>query len=176
MFNNSSFVAPGAWGSTYEDFVHLTPPFYYTPRIALLPFMSDYVLSMAIGVVLYWATALFYHGLDCSGWAWLEQYRIHDSEEMKSKNLVGKWTVIYTVLAQQAVQILLGVWWMEDEVVLGEERHSIARNSIQSAIISLMKNALGDRVGEALFAPRGEQVAYWLYWWGIPIAQFLFAM
>jgi len=150
-------------------------PFYYADRANLISLMPDKYLSIFVPVVVYWICAIPFDILDYLSPACLEKYRIHESAEVRAKNKVSKSRVIITVLFQQFLQVLLGYWWLEenDNIKLNHSR------SIQAITLTLnrfMSQLLGTE-GAVRFANTTSSLfAPWLYWWGIPCLQLLFAM
>ncbi|THH19230.1 hypothetical protein EW146_g1889 [Bondarzewia mesenterica] len=149
-------------------------PFYYVPRPSFFPGISDQALSLAAPVVAYWASSLLFHTFDISGWKWLDKYRIHDSAEVASRNLVTRTTVIWAVLFQQVIQTILGVFWMSAEdssVNPAAEMEQLAGVMARSAQV-----VLSDRAAEQWLKAEGARLVYLTYWWFIPAAQLLWAM
>ena len=70
--------------------------------------MSDETLALVAPLAAYWIYSAFFQILDSLPLHWLERYRIHESEEVKARNLASKWDVFVAVLFQQVVQTLLG--------------------------------------------------------------------
>lgn len=144
---------------------------YYTTRPALLSFCSDKILSIAAPTIVYWVFSLIFHALDVLRLPYFEKRRIHESEEVLSRNKVTIGQVVKAVLWQQVVQTLLGVWWLEDDHpgegldVLGDMAKLAPR--IATAVFVL----LGPRTGEAVLRNCGESIVRWVYWWGIPLVQ-----
>ncbi|KAA1468783.1 sphingosine hydroxylase [Dentipellis sp. KUC8613] len=156
-----------------SDLLHTTP-FYYSTNPTLFAGISDQTLALAAPIVAYWITSLFFHTLDISGWKWLDQYRIHDSAEVNSRNLATRAQVIRAVLFQQAIQTVLGIFWVSDEGGSRDYMQDISQ--LELSMKDLARSVLGKAWEEQLFHNAGPQVVYFTYWWGIPIAQFLFAM
>jgi sphinganine C4-monooxygenase len=153
----------------------LTTPFYYTANPSLLPWMSDHILALAAPVLAYWSLSLFFHFLDISDWSWLEKYRIHDSPEVKARNRCSRTDVVQAVIFQQAIQTALGFYWVSadeaDAVDHAEKMCEIGRR-----LVSMVPWILGHKWGHTVLDLRGADMAYFIYWWGIPVAQFVFAM
>jgi sphinganine C4-monooxygenase len=144
-------------------------PFYHSTKPTLLAGVSDPILSLAGPVLAYWSSSLFFHCLDTSDWKWLEKYRIHESAEIQSKNLVSRTQVVWAVIFQQLVQTVLGLFWLSDHAFEDhvQEMHRIARFSAPI----LLRVVGREWTGKLL-----SSVTYSIYWWVIPATQLLFAM
>src|SRR5689334_8226053 len=94
-------------------------PFYYSSRPSQFSAISDVYLALAAPLVAYWALSLIFHYFDQQSWKWLERARIHDSEEVKRKNLVSKSEVVGMVLFQQLIQTVAGVYWVAEDSTHG---------------------------------------------------------
>ncbi|KAH9935877.1 sphingosine hydroxylase [Epithele typhae] len=147
-------------------------PFYYSPAPALLSWLPDKHLTLALPIIAYWALSLVFHIFDVSGWEWLDKYRLHESAEVKSRNLVSKSQVVQAVILQQLVQTALGLWWIE-ETAAGEQVDHVA------AMLKLVQVAalwFGEDTVRQWLTNNGVDGLYTLYWWAIPLAKFLFGM
>ena len=155
-----------------------TYPFYYSEQQSILRGVSDKTLSLTAPLIAYWAYSLIFHVLDVYGtdWAWLVPYRIHESAEVTSRNLVSKWQVVQAVFVQQLLQTVLGVLLVDDKSSsVIDHTAKMARMSpilVQSALLWL-----GDpHVAQARLESWGASILYAVYWWFIPAAQILFAL
>lgn len=144
-------------------------PFYYSHKPALIDGLSDHRLILGAPIIAYWSLSLFFHYLDMSGWKWLEKYRIHDSAEVQSRNLATRSQVVWAVLFQQLIQTLLGVVWMSDESSKAVN-HEEAMQAIGQTLQPIVRSTIGET--RALL----PSLAYVIYWWAIPVFQFLGAM
>ena len=151
-------------------------PVYYTPRIELVPGFADNLFALAVPVIAYWVLSLFFHCLDVSNFRWLDRYRIHESEEVKSRNLVTRTHVVLAVVFQHIIQTLIGYWWIEEKPTGGQVDH--VANMLQLAPVfgRAVTFVLGEEAGAQLLAHSGADGLYTLYWWAIPIAKFFFGM
>jgi sphinganine C4-monooxygenase len=150
----------------------LSFPFYHAARPALLPFISDKNLSLAITVIAYWASSLLFHLFDQKDL--FLRYKIQESEEVKRRNKVTMYEVVRAVALQHVVQTLLGL------VVLTEDPAEIFRDHgaeiaqtgvwVERALYVL----LGAKWQSVVMEKCGLQLASWMYWWGVPLVQ-LFA-
>lgn len=175
MSGNASFSTYLAEDASLQHYVHASSPFYHTTKPHVLDSVSDEMLSLIAPVVVYWVYSLFFHFLDSQNWSFLHKYRIHESEEVKSKNLVSRTAVVWAVLFQQVIQTALGVYWMNG---VPEEIDSPLTNvsSIQNGVTLAARILLGERTATSFLQKLGPQTVWFLYWWGIPLAQLVFAM
>ncbi|KAI5122305.1 hypothetical protein M0805_002381 [Coniferiporia weirii] len=157
-----------------HHYVYAGAPFYYTPRPSVFTRMSDETLSLVLPIVTYWAYSLFFNFLDSIDAPWLNKYRIHESVEVKARNLVSKSAVLWAVLLQQVIQTALGFYWMGS----GEENLTCLADlqSIKHAVTACTQPVLGEAAALRFLRAYGPAAVKLLYWWGIPSAQLLFAM
>ena len=143
-------------------------PFYYSPKAQLVDGIPDHLLTLAAPVIAYWALSLFFHFLDISEWKWLDKYRIHESEEAKSKNLVTKSQVVWAVIFQQVIQTGLGLAALSDD-----SSHLVNHRLHLLRIATYVERCLPWLSGSPRVLARFTE---FVYWWGIPALQFLGAM
>jgi sphinganine C4-monooxygenase len=155
-----------------------TFPFYFSQNPSILPGISDKTLSIISPFVAYWVYSLLFHALDTWGAnsAWLDRYRIHESAEVRSRNLVTKWQVVLAVLLQQVFQTILGVLFVE-----GEESASVDHTAKMTGLSPILVQStllwLGNPyVAQARLEYWGSTALHFIYWWAIPTAQILFAL
>ncbi|KAK8869735.1 hypothetical protein IAR55_000303 [Kwoniella newhampshirensis] len=157
----------------------LHPPFYHTTRPSVFSFISDKNLSLLAPVVTYWIYSIFFHWLDTAQFSYFEKRRIHDSPEVLARNKVTVTQVIKAVIVQHIIQTALGYWWLEDdEAILRREvyrDHLADMAGLAPWVADATLLLLGRRTGEQLLRSRGEAMVRWIYWWGIPAFQMLFA-
>lgn len=157
----------------------LSPPFYWTHHPAVLSGISDKYLSLAIPVVLYWVYSLIFHAIDLAQIPYFEARRIHESPEVTKRNKATVLEVVKAVVVQHVIQTALGmVWFEDDETILRREVYvdHIGRMGVLAPkVANFVLLALGPRSGESVLLRYGEGLVRWMYWWGIPIAQFAFA-
>jgi sphinganine C4-monooxygenase len=147
------------FGGVCVDFTDV--PWYYSSKPSLVDGVSDHHLALAAPVVAYWLLSLFFHYLDTRDWKVLERYRIHDSAEVASRNRVSRTAVIWAVIFQQVLQTALGIVWMAHEhTVVPDHTAKIADITRQLAV----------------FVGAQPILAYYIYWWAIPLFQFFVAM
>jgi sphinganine C4-monooxygenase len=153
-------------------------PFYYNEHPSILPGVTDKTLSVIAPLVAYWALSLVFHALDTWGAnsTWLGRYRIHESAEVRSKNLVSKWHVVGAVLLQQAIQTLLGVFWVDaEDSALTDHTAKMSRMSpilVQSTLLWTGN----PQMAISHLRAWGSLVLHFIYWWAIPTFQIFFAL
>jgi sphinganine C4-monooxygenase len=152
-------------------------PFYALHRPSILPSFPDRYLSVVAPFAIYWLFSLFFHLLDSLHWPSLERYKLHEPDEVVSKNRVTVKEVIKAVLLQQALQTVLGLLWLEeDDPLKGPFRNHRADLERYGKVLGRVVIAvLGDKVGGNLWRNQGAEWTSWVYWWGVPIGQYLFA-
>ncbi|EKM50363.1 uncharacterized protein PHACADRAFT_263621 [Phanerochaete carnosa HHB-10118-sp] len=173
---NSTEPALALLSKSQVNYITAAKPLYYVARPSLSDWLPDHLLSLAAPVIAYWAASLFFHLLDISNWKALDPYRIHDSEEVKSRNLASRWDVLKAVVLQHIVQTAVGFWWIEDKPSgdLVDHVASMARKA--PALLSILRTVLGDHQGMSLWLTYGHEMLYFVYWWAIPTAKLLFGM
>ncbi|KAF9268971.1 hypothetical protein L218DRAFT_953534 [Marasmius fiardii PR-910] len=145
-------------------------PFYYSPKQSLLDGISDPNLAVVAPVVAYWVASLFFHILDTSTWKWLERFRIHESAEVQAKNRATRTEVLYAVIFQHVLQTILGIFWLQES---GNDVHHMSK--MQEWVRTLSPYILG--WARAQTKPiLLHHSAYFVYWWAIPLLQFLGGM
>jgi len=147
-----------------------TFPFYSSPEPSLVPGCPDTILALAAPVLAYWFLSLFFHSLDISEWKWLEKYRIHESSEVKTRNLATRSQVVWAVLFQQLIQTVLGLVWLAEES--GHINHVTELRRLATSMEPILARVLATHMSPQLLASATQFV----YWWGIPGVQFLSAM
>ncbi|KAG8759326.1 hypothetical protein FRC14_006166 [Serendipita sp. 396] len=175
----AGFEEPAIYSPEFADTIipaNGTYPFYFSENPSLIAGLSDKSLSLIAPLVAYWVHSLIFHALDVYGteWAWLAPYRIHESAEVKAKNLVSKSQVVWAVLVQQAIQTILGIIFVDSEETSVDHREKMARMSpilVQSTLLWMGNPHLA----QSSLQRWGSSVLYFAYWWAIPTAQILFA-
>ncbi|GBE86520.1 sphingosine hydroxylase [Sparassis latifolia] len=168
--------AAAVFSSVQLRYLSTTAPLYYTPRPAIFSWLPDHYLSLAAPVVVYWISSLFFHCLDISGWKYLEKYRIHESAEVKAKNLVTRTQVILAVILQHIIQTAMGYFWMEEKASGAGVDHLGAMANLASSLLHALQWVFGETTGGRILETQGAVSIYTLYWWTIPAVRFLFAM
>ncbi|GAV56170.1 hypothetical protein ZYGR_0BA00760 [Zygosaccharomyces rouxii] len=77
------------------------------PRPNIFSSVSDGILALAAPVICYWTYSMMFHIIDVFELA--ERYRIHDTEEVKSRNRAGRVEVFCEVIFQHIVQTTAGL-------------------------------------------------------------------
>ncbi|GAA6037181.1 hypothetical protein JCM8097_008775 [Rhodosporidiobolus ruineniae] len=149
-------------------------PWYHTERAELVPGLSDKNLSLLAPVFVYWAFSLFFHYLDRLGWDALERYRIHEPEEVKSKNRVTVREVIVAVVLQHVVQTAAGWWFMPDDDAFVD--HAADLNWWGGRIATAVLAVAGEKSGAPFMARYGVLATRMWYWYAIPVARLAWAM
>ncbi|KAH9933340.1 sphingosine hydroxylase [Fomitopsis serialis] len=142
-------------------------PFYYSPHAHLFDWCPDHMLALAAPVIAYWVSSVFFHILDISEWKWLDKYRIHESAEVKSRNLVTRSEVIRAVVLQQIVQTEKPSGALVDHV------GAILR--LEPTLARILTWTLGEKWAHGS-RPRRRAAALRAYWWANPVARFFFGM
>jgi sphinganine C4-monooxygenase len=105
----------------------LLPNYTLTSHPPLIPYLSDFHLSLLLPVIAYWFMSLTFHLIDKYNlWS---QYRIHTPEEFKQRNRVSVGEVLRSVIFQQVAQTVLGLWigWMTSPGdMVGKEEFDVA--------------------------------------------------
>lgn len=87
--------------------IPVLPSYTLTPVQPLLPWISDFHLSLVLPVAAYWLMSLIFWYIDRKDlWS---QYRLHTPEEFKQRNRVSQIEVLRSVIFQQAIQTGLGL-------------------------------------------------------------------
>lgn len=82
------------------------PVILVVPKKDLIPGIPDGVLSLLAPVVAYWTYSMFFHMIDVYELA--EKFRIHPSEEEKSRNKATLTEVLKDVVLQHVIQTVVG--------------------------------------------------------------------
>jgi sphinganine C4-monooxygenase len=126
---------------------------------------------MAAPVIAYWCLSLYFHALDFSGWKWLDKYRIHDSEEVQAHNLATRSEVVWAVILQQVIQTALGLISLSDE-----STHVVDHTQQLRRVAFFLDSMVFTMFGEHITPHILVHTTNFLYWWGVPVLQFLGAM
>ncbi|GAA6004539.1 hypothetical protein JCM10207_000924 [Rhodosporidiobolus poonsookiae] len=140
-------------------------PWYWADRAEVIPGLSDKALSLLAPVVAYWSLSLFFEAVDRAGWDCFERHRIHEPEEIKSKNKVTAREVFLAVVFQHVVQTIAGWFLIPEE----PPRDDVAGLTWWGRQVAWAVFALGgQKKGAAFMAQYGELATRWLYWYAIP--------
>lgn len=151
-------------------------PLYYRPESSLLSWIPDHLLALLAPVVAYWVASAIFHCIDCASIGWLEKYRIHPSEEVKSRNLASRMQVLRAVILQHVIQTAMGLWWIDEKPVGEQVNHLAAIASKAPLLVGVLNTLVGEKLGAQLWSASGQTVLYYIYWWGIPCAKIFFGM
>jgi len=159
----------------YLSAVH---PWYYDPSPRFWGSMSDPWLPVVVPFTAHWLLCAFFEVLDRAGWEWLEKYRVQESSEVTSRNLVTKRQVLTAVLFQQAIQFVFTWIWMDPSMNQGGPvaMHVSQMEIIAPGILRCLEALFGHRLATFLWFHKAQDFVYYAYWWGIPLAQLLAAM
>ena len=150
-------------------------PFYFVPRDNLIEGISDVVLSLLVHPVVFWIVCGAFDLLDHSGWKWIDRYRVHEPEEIKSRNLVTRWQVIRSVAWQQVVQTIAGLLVLEDVPGLSLAHCASELKSMESTLLNVSQLGFIPNLLASMLISNSKNIAYWIYWWVIPVFQFILA-
>lgn len=158
-------------------------PFYFQAQPTVISGIPDKYLSLALPIIIYWVASLYYYALDELRLPFTERFRLHEPEEITKRNRVSMSRVIVMVLVQQAIQTAFGLALLDDDAVGLKETFADHPRKILDLALSLRNYTslifgpqLSPTVNRVLFSTQdANQAAWWLYWWGIPVAQFWFA-
>lgn len=120
------------------------PAYETRPMPDLLPFISDFWLSLILPHIAYWVVSLFFHIIDV--YDLFPQYRLHTPDEIAQRNLASRWEVARDVLLEQLIQIATSA-----VLSLTEARQSTGMESYEVAVwatrIRLAQRALPSVLG-----------------------------
>jgi sphinganine C4-monooxygenase len=154
----------------------LTYPWYHSPKPDLLDWISDKHLSLAAPVIAYWVYSMFFHALDTFEFQFFDKYRIHESEEVKSRNLVSRTDVIKAVVLQHVIQTILGLVHMDEAGSESSYDHTAGMRYWAPWVVHVVRLACGPMTAENILESYGQQLVHFTYWWFIPGVQFIFAL
>jgi len=174
--NSTTYNAP-TLTTQQRLYLSANAPFYYFPQRNIFSFLPDFWLSILAPVFAYWVWSALFYILDTMQWAWAEKYRLHDSDEAKSRNLVSPSRVLAAVIFQQALQTAGGYYWLDPDAPTGEAvDHLGAMAKLLTQLYSMFRGALGDAATRDILDNHGDVILYSVYWWIDPVARFLFGM
>jgi len=123
------------------------PDYTLEPLPALIPWISDNLLTLALPIVAYWAASLFFHIIDI--YDLFPQYRLHTPAELLRKNHATRWDVFRDVILQQIIQTAfgLGLTFFDPEPTHGMDDYNVAvwgqRIRLMQRYIPVLFGALG---------------------------------
>ena len=117
---------PTMANGTYLSDLPPLPSYNLEPFPPLVPFISDFYLSLVLPIAAYWILSLFFHYIDVND-IW-PQYRLHTPAEILKRNHVSRYEVARDVIIQQIIQTIVGtiISLGEPEELRGKEDHDIA--------------------------------------------------
>lgn len=119
-------VFPSMANSTLASDLPPIPAVELTPRPDLLPFISDFWLSLLLPHVAYWVVSLLFHAIDELDL--FPQYRLHTPAEITQRNHATRWEVARDVVLQQIIQtfVAVAISYTEPAEMTGMQAHDIA--------------------------------------------------
>lgn len=158
----------------------LEPPFYYTSSPRLVSRVSDTMLSLLVPVAVYWGLSLVFHILDVCQFDYFEKRRIHETPEVLARNKATMWQVFRAVIGQHVLQTAVGIMWLPSEEQALKQYHYVDHigkmQGMAPRIASLVMLVLGRETGEAVLRTHGEALVRWMYWWGVPLIQYVWGL
>ncbi|KAL4063190.1 fatty acid hydroxylase superfamily-domain-containing protein [Scleroderma yunnanense] len=151
-------------------------PFYFSSRERLIGDIPDATLALVAPVIAFWVYSIAFDLLDHSGWKWLDPYRIHEPDEIKSRNLVSRSEVIIAVISQQVMQSAVGFILLEDVPGISLAHCQRELKAIESTLVGLVQQNFIPRLLVSILAFHKGETAYWLYWWIIPVSRLIVAL
>lgn len=120
------------------------PSYTLEPVPNLLPWLSDFWLSLLLPVVMYWAMSLFFHAIDVLDL--FPQYRLHTPEEITSRNHASRYEVARDVIIQQIIQVATGavLQLADPPEYIGKDEHDVA---VWASRIRVAQRALPSLLG-----------------------------
>jgi sphinganine C4-monooxygenase len=126
------------------------PAYEIRPVTDLLPFISDFSLSLIAPHIAYWIVSLFFHIIDV--YDLFPQYRLHTPEEITQRNLASRYEVARDVVIEQIIQMATTAFLsitdprqltgMEDyDVAVWATRVRLAQRALPSVLGTLGLNA-----------------------------------
>ncbi|VDC08014.1 unnamed protein product [Peniophora sp. CBMAI 1063] len=151
-------------------------PFYFSPSEEAIPglHISDYVLAVWAPIIVHWLVAGIFEALDHSTSPWVERYRLHESVEVKSRNLVSRGAVLRAVLFQQFIQVSLAYWWMDDRGPAPDPQMDMS--VLAENMYGVLSRLIGQGAAYTAMKAAGPESVWAMYWWIIPVSQFFLAM
>lgn len=127
------------------------PAYTVKPLPDLLPFISDFWLSLILPHIAYWVVSLVFHVIDV--YDLFPQYRLHTPVEITQRNLASRYEVARDVILEQILQVGMSatlnltearqMTGMEDyDVAVWATRIRLAQRALPSLLGLLGLNAL----------------------------------
>ena len=120
------------------------PAFETRPIPDLLPFVSDFWLSLVLPHIAYWLVSATFHIIDV--YDLFPQYRLHTPEEISQRNLASRYQVARDVVIEQIIQIATSAFLSltEPRQMTGAEDYDVA---VWATRIRLAQRALPSILG-----------------------------
>ncbi|KAK0669695.1 fatty acid hydroxylase superfamily-domain-containing protein [Cercophora samala] len=143
---------------SYPPLPPLPSSYELKPLPDLLPFISDFWLSIILPHVAYWVVSGIFHLIDT--YDLFPQYRLHTPEEISQRNLASRWEVARDVVLEQILQVFTGAFLnlTEARQMTGSEDYDVA---VWAQRIRIAQRALPSVLGLVGLNARGlsEKVA-----------------
>lgn len=120
------------------------PAYSTTPIPDLLPFISDFWLSVIGPHIAYWVVSAIFHIIDV--YDLFPQYRLHTPAEIVQRNLASRWQVARDVIVEQIIQMVTAavLSLTEPAQMTGMENYDVA---VWATRIRLAQRALPSAMG-----------------------------
>ncbi|KAG7290394.1 hypothetical protein NEMBOFW57_000394 [Staphylotrichum longicolle] len=120
------------------------PAYETRPMPDLLPFISDFWLSLILPHIFYWAVSMTFHIIDV--YDLFPQYRLHTPEEISQRNLASRYEVARDVVIEQMIQIATSAFLTltEPRQQTGMEEYDVA---VWATRVRLAQRALPSILG-----------------------------
>lgn len=150
MSTNTTLLSAMANSTMVADLPPL-PAYTVKPLPDLLPFISDFWLSIIAPHIAYWVVSLFFHVIDV--YDLFPQYRLHTPAEITQRNLASRYEVARDVILEQVLQVVMvailnlteprQMTGMEDyDVAVWATRIRLAQRAVPGLMALLGLNAL----------------------------------
>jgi sphinganine C4-monooxygenase len=101
--NTTASLVSGMANSTIPADLPPLPEYTVMQMPDLLPFISDFWLSIILPHIAYWVVSLFFHIIDI--YDLFPQYRLHTPAEITQRNLASRYEVARDVVFEQILQL-----------------------------------------------------------------------
>ncbi|KAH6624407.1 hypothetical protein B0J18DRAFT_177636 [Chaetomium sp. MPI-SDFR-AT-0129] len=130
--------------ATFASGLPPLPAYEIRPQPDLLPFISDFWLSLIATHIAYWVVSLIFHVIDV--YDLFPQYRLHTPEEISQRNLASRYEVARDVVLQQIIQTGMSAFLsLTDPVAtIGQEDYDVA---VWATRVRLAQRALPSVLG-----------------------------
>ncbi|KAH6627750.1 fatty acid hydroxylase superfamily-domain-containing protein [Chaetomium tenue] len=120
------------------------PAYEIQPMPDLLPFISDFWLSLISTHIAYWVVSMIFHVIDV--YDLFPQYRLHTPEEISQRNLASRYEVARDVIIEQIIQMGMSAFLSatDPQQTTGTEEYDVA---VWATRIRLAQRALPTVLG-----------------------------